>query len=167
MPVWQLAKAVYTARLTGRHAFASFQHHYNLLWREDESAAMPFCVAEGVGLLPYSPMARGYLPAGRDGLDRDSVRAGSDEYARLWYGRDEDRDVAAAVTDLAQERGLPPAVIALAWVLNRWPQSSPIVGATSVEHLDEAVGALGVELSADEIARLEAAYRPRLSHEHR
>lgn len=167
MPAWQLAKAIYTARLSGRHAFVSMQHHYNLLWREDEREIIPLCQAEGLGLLPYSPIGRGFLAAGADGLDRDTARARTDEYARAWYGRPEDAQVAGTVERVAAERGASPAVVALAWALTRRPEAAPIVGATSVEHVEAAVGALDVRLEEAEMRELEAGYLPRMSAEHR
>jgi aryl-alcohol dehydrogenase-like predicted oxidoreductase len=166
MPAWQMAKCVYTARLTGLHAFVAMQHHYNLVWREDEREMIPLCRAEGIGLLPYSPLARGFLPAAPDLFDRDTERARTDDYARLWYGREEDAQVAHAVAAVAERRGVRPSDVALAWVLARCPEAAPIIGATTVEHVDSAVAALDVTLDGQELAELEAPYRWRASGGH-
>jgi aryl-alcohol dehydrogenase-like predicted oxidoreductase len=166
MPCWQLAKAVYESRAASRSSFISMQHHYNLVWREDEREIIPFCQAEGLGLLPYSPAARGFLADAR-GFDRGTTRALSDDYANLWYGRPQDRDVASAVVDLANSRGISPAQVALAWVLATRPGAVPIIGPTAVEHVESAVAALHVVLDDAEVERLENCYAPRATGGHR
>jgi len=162
MPCWQFAKSVYTARLQGMHSFVSMQSHYNLVWREDERELIPFCLAEGVGLLPYSPLARGFLC----GRERRTERVRTDDLIAKWYGRPGDRAVAESVQEIAMARGAQPAQVALAWVLGKIPTSAPIVGATRLEHVEAALAALDLELDRAEIARLDATYtlRPRSGH---
>ena len=157
MPAWQFAKAVYLARHRGLAGFVAMQNHYNLVWREDERELMPLCRAEGVGLIPYSPMARGFLC----GPDRRTPRAGDDAYADTWYGRPEDREVAAAVAEVASRRDLSPGQVAVAWVASRPGVAAPIIGASHADHVAAAVAALDVTLEAAEAARLEDAYAPR------
>ncbi|MGI5320944.1 aldo/keto reductase [Actinomadura nitritigenes] len=160
MFAWQFAKAQHTARTGGWTRFASMQNHYNLIYREEEREMIPLCLDEGVGVIPWSPLARGLLTGSRDrdGVPR-TVRSGSDMLAAGMY-EDADFDVVDAVREVAEERGLPPAQIALAWLLGRRGVSAPIVGASKVGHLDAAVAAVEVSLSSEESARLEAPYRP-------
>jgi aryl-alcohol dehydrogenase-like predicted oxidoreductase len=165
IPAWQTAKAVYGARSRNQHTFASVQHHYNLLWREDERDLIPFCESEGLGLLPYSPMARGLL-ADAQGFDRPTVRAQTDEYAEIWYGRTEDKSTAEKVLDLAKRLGVTPGQIALAWVMTRSPNSAPIFGATTATQVDEAVAALDLTLDSGDLAFLEEGYSARLANGH-
>ena len=166
MPCWQFAKAVYAARLQGLHAFVAMQNHYNLVWREDERELIPFCQAEGIGLLPYSPLARGFLCGSARTQELRTERSRTDEYARKWYGRAADRAVAEIVEEIATTRGAQPAQVALAWVLAKLPAAAPIIGATRLEHVDSAIAALAFKLEPSEIARLEAAYalRPKAGH---
>lgn len=161
MPCWQFAKAVYTARLRDLHAFVSMQNHYNLVWREDERELIPFCGAEGIGLLPYSPLARGFLCGGARTREQRTERSRTDEYAGKWYGRPEDAKVAETVEAVAAARRAEPAQVALAWVLQKLPEAAPIIGATRVEHVDAALAALALKLEPGEMARLEASYAPR------
>jgi aryl-alcohol dehydrogenase-like predicted oxidoreductase len=160
MFAWQLAKAQHTADTHGWTRFASMQNHYNLVYREEEREMIPLCLDQGVGVIPWSPLARGLLAGNRarDG-ERRTVRAESDEYAERLYD-DDDFDVVDAVRTVAEERGLPPAQIALAWLLSKPAVTAPIVGATKLAHLEDAVAAVDVTLSEDEIATLEAPYRP-------
>ena len=157
MPCWQFAKAVYSARFRGQHPFVSMQNHYNLVWREDEREMIPFCQAERIGLLPYSPLARGFLC----GKGRQTERSRTDEYAGKWYGRPEDKRAAETVESIAGARGVQPAQVALAWVLQKLPGAAPIIGATRIDHVDAAIGALSLRLDPPEIARLDGAYAPR------
>jgi aryl-alcohol dehydrogenase-like predicted oxidoreductase len=160
MFAWQLAKAQFTAQAAGLTRLVSMQDHYNLVYREEERETIPFCLDQGIGVVPYSPLARGLLAGNRErGGGERSVRAGSDPVLAAHYD-DADFDVVDAVRALAAERGLPPAQIALAWLLGRPAVSATVVGATKVGHVDDAVAALGVALSDEEIARLEAPYRP-------
>jgi 1-deoxyxylulose-5-phosphate synthase len=160
MFAWQLAKAQFTAERGGLTRFVSMQDHYNLVYREEEREMIPFCLDQGIGVVPYSPLARGLLAGNRErgGAER-SVRAGSDTVLAAHYD-DADFDVVDAVRAVATERGLPPAQIALAWLLGRPAVSAAVVGATKLGHVDDAVVALGVALSDGEVARLEAPYRP-------
>ena len=162
MPCWQFAKSVYTARLQGMHAFVSMQSHYNLVWREDERELIPFCRSEGIGLMPYSPLARGFL----GGVARRTERTRTDDLIGKWYGRPGDRAVAETVAEIATARGLQPAQVALAWVLGKIPTGSPIVGATRLEHVEAALAVLEFKLEPGEMTRLEAAYtlRPKSGH---
>ena len=156
MFAWQFAKAQYTAEARGWTRFSSMQNHYNLVYREEEREMIPLCLDQGMGVLPWSPLARGLLAGGRD---RKTARAGSDRYAEDLYDEG-DFDVVDAVRSVAEERGLPPARIALAWLLGRPGVTAPIVGATKLDHLEDAVAAVHVSLSEDEVAQLEAPYRP-------
>jgi aryl-alcohol dehydrogenase-like predicted oxidoreductase len=160
MYAWQFAKAQYTATLGGWTRFVSMQNHYNLAYREEEREMIPLCLDQGVGVIPWSPLARGLLAGSRErGGERRTVRSGSDPLADEMY-EDADFDVVDAVRAVAGERGIPPAQVALAWLLGRPAVSAPIVGATKLGHLDDAVASVGLPLSQDEVARLEAPYRP-------
>jgi aryl-alcohol dehydrogenase-like predicted oxidoreductase len=160
MYAWQFAKAQYTAQAAGWTRFVSMQNHYNLVYREEEREMIPLCADQGVGLIPWSPLARGLLAGTRDrGGQRHTVRADSDPLADSFYG-DADFAVVDAVRAVAAERGLPPAQIALAWLLGRPAVCAPIVGATQLRHIDDAIAAVDVTLSEEESARLEAPYLP-------
>lgn len=162
MAAWQFAKALFLADMGGWHRFVSMQNHHNLVYREEEREMIPLCLDQGVGTLPWSPLARGFLTGKRTrDQPRPTRRARNDEYADRMYYREEDFAVLDVVRELADERGEPPARIALAWLLSFPGVVAPIVGATSVEHLDDAAAATELELSAAEIERLEAPYRPR------
>ncbi len=156
MYAWQFAKAQQIAPTP----FVSMQNHYNLVYREEEREMNPLCLDQGVGLIPWSPLARGLLAGGRDrGGVRTTTRGGNDAYADSLYSED-DFDVVDAVRAVAAERGLPPAQIALAWLLGRPGVTAPIVGATKLAHMDDAIAAEQVELDDKEIERVEAPYRP-------
>ena len=160
MYAWQFAKAQHTATAAGWTRFTSMQNHYNLVYREEERETIPLCLDQGVGCIPWSPLARGLLAGNRErGGTRRTVRAGADPLADDMYG-DDDFDVVDVVRAVAAERGASPAQVALAWLLGRPAVTAPIVGATRLGHLEEAVGAVEVTLSDDEVARLEAPYRP-------
>jgi aryl-alcohol dehydrogenase-like predicted oxidoreductase len=160
MFAWQFAKAQHTAEAAGWTRFVSMQNHYNLVYREEEREMLPLCLDQGVGVIPWSPLARGLLAGTRErGGGRHTVRAGADPIADELYD-EADFDVVDAVRSVAGERGLPPAQIALAWLLGRPAVTAPIVGATRSRHVDDAVAAVEVTLSEDEVARLEAPYRP-------
>lgn len=167
MPAWQFVKAVCYAKGRGLSHFVSMQNHYNLVWREDERELMPFCRAEGIGLLPYSPAARGFLSGAQRRADGGQTeRARTDNYAGEWYGRSADETVASAVEEVARVRGASPSQIALAWVLANPAVHSPIIGATRTEHVDEAVAALDIKLEPAELERLQASYQPRFKTSH-
>jgi len=161
MPAWRFAKALGISERRGWHRFVSMQDHYNLLYREEEREMLPLCREEGIGVIPWSPLARGLLArAGRD--DDATARAGSDDYTRHLYGDDEARtEVLAAVADVARKLGVPAAQVAIAWLLHQPAITAPIVGATKLAHLEEVLGALDLRLDAEELERLEAPYRPR------
>jgi aryl-alcohol dehydrogenase-like predicted oxidoreductase len=156
---WQFSKAQYTARLNGWTRFASMQNHYNLLNREEEREMMPLCIAEGVGVIPWSPLARGRLtrPWGET-----TNRMATDDFGRTLYGgtEDSDRQIVERVGEIANKRGVPRAQVALAWVAQKPFVTAPIVGASKPHHLDDAIAALSVNLSPEEIASLEEPYVP-------
>jgi 1-deoxyxylulose-5-phosphate synthase len=159
MYAWQFAKAQHIAEAAGGTAFVSMQNHYNLVYREEEREMIPLCLDLGVEVIPWSPLARGFLAGGRErGGERTTVRAGSDRVAEMY--EDADFDVVDVVREVAEERGLPPAQIALAWLLAKPAVAAPIVGATKLRHLEDAIAATDVTLSEEEAARLEAPYRP-------
>jgi aryl-alcohol dehydrogenase-like predicted oxidoreductase len=159
MFAWQFAQAQYTADLGGWTRFVSMQDHYNLLNREEEREMHPFCIDQGVGVLPWSPLARGKLT--RD-WDATTNRSATDEFGSTLYrqAEDADRRVAEAVASIAAERGVPRAQVALAWVAQQEAVTSPIVGATKLSHLDDAVASLELDLTEAELERLEAPYVP-------
>jgi aryl-alcohol dehydrogenase-like predicted oxidoreductase len=160
MYAWEFAKAQHTAQAAGRTRFVSMQNHYNLAYREEEREIIPFCLDQGVGVIPYSPLARGLLAGNRArGGKPNTVRAGSDPLAESRYV-DADFDVLDAVCAVAGERALSPAQVSLAWLLGKPAVTAPVIGATRLRHVDDAVAALDVTLSEEETARLEAPYRP-------
>ncbi len=162
MYAWQFAKAQYTASSHGWTRFVSMQNHYNLLYREEEREMIPQCLDQGIGVIPWSPLARGVLTGNRtrDGEKR-TVRADSDPLGDL-YSQPADFDVVNAVAEVAAERGVPPAQIALAWLLHRPGVTAPIVGATRASHVEDALAAVKLELTEDEMRRLEEHYVPHL-----
>jgi aryl-alcohol dehydrogenase (NADP+) len=162
MMSWQFAKALYLADRHGWTRFVSMQNHYNLVYREEEREMLPLCREEGIGVLPWSPLARGFLAGNRKrGSERAATaREKSDGFAHDLYYTDADYDVVDRVIEIASARGVPPAQIALAWLLRQPGVTAPIVGASKMEQLDQAVGALEVELSDEEVARLEERYEP-------
>jgi aryl-alcohol dehydrogenase-like predicted oxidoreductase len=156
MWAWQFAQALYTADLNGWTRFVSMQDHYNLLNREEEREMLPLCLDQGIGVIPWSPLARGKLT--RDWDDR-TERSETDAFAKSLYAAG-DRQIVETVAAVAEARGVPRAQVALAWVLRKAAVTAPIVGASKPGHLDDAVAALELELSDDEVGRLEAAYQP-------
>ncbi|NNC40058.1 MAG: aldo/keto reductase [Acidimicrobiia bacterium] len=161
MYAYELMRALSTSERNGWARFVSMQNHYNLVYREEEREMLPLCAEEGLGVMPWSPLARGMLAGTRTTLGDDSTaRSSTDALDQLWYREPSDWDVVEAVRSVAGERGVPPARIALAWLLSKPVVSSPIVGATKLDHLDEAVAALDIRLSEEEVAILEAPYRP-------
>ena len=160
MWAWQLSKAQHVAHDHGWTRFVSMQDHYNLLNREEEREMLPLCTDAGVGVIPWSPLARGRLT--RD-WDDTTARSQSDEFGKSLYGNeqvDSDREVAARVKQVAEERGVPRAQVALAWLLSKPVVTAPIVGATKPHHLEDAAAAVDLRLSAEEIACLEEPYVP-------
>jgi aryl-alcohol dehydrogenase (NADP+) len=156
MAAWQFSKAHYIARMAGFTPFVSMQNHYNLLNREEEREMLPLCADLGVGVIPWSPLARGRLT--RD-WDEQTSRSQTDEFGRDLY-RPGDRTIVEQVAKIAAERQVPRAQVALAWVAGRPGVTAPIIGATKAHHIDDAVAALDLVLSDDERAQLESAYEP-------
>jgi aryl-alcohol dehydrogenase-like predicted oxidoreductase len=159
MRAWQFAKALYLADLHGWTRFVSMQNHLNLMYREEEREMLPLCEAEGVAVLPWSPLARGKLTRS---WQEPSNRSQSDDYGKLLYGKTEASDfrVWERVSEIAAKRKISRAQVALAWVSSKPMVTSPIMGATQIHHLEEAVASLDVRLAPDEIQRLEEAYEP-------
>jgi aryl-alcohol dehydrogenase-like predicted oxidoreductase len=161
MGAWQFCKALYLADLRGWTRFVSMQNHLNLLYREEEREMLKLCTAEGIGVIPWSPLARGRLT--RSWQDEPTThRAETDEFGKTLYGQtaDSDRKVVARVEELASTRGVPMAQIALAWMLHKPVITSPIIGASKPHHLEDAVAALSLKLSDEEIVALEEFYVP-------
>ena len=156
MFAWQFTKALYTARANGWTAFATMQNHYNLLYREEEREMLPLCADQGIGVIPWSPLARGRLT--RD-WDESSERGASDRFASNLY-HEGDRRIVEAVATIAERRGLSRAQVALAWLSRNPVVTAPIIGATKPQHLDDALASLSVELTEEEVAELEAPYEP-------
>ncbi|OJA47305.1 aldo/keto reductase [Burkholderia ubonensis] len=159
MHAWQFSKALYTSKLNGWTQFVSMQDHLNLLYREEEREMLPLCADQGIAVLPWSPLARGRLT--RD-WDASSERLQSDVYGQTFYEAyaDNDRAIVEAVATIARARNVPRAQVALAWLLQKSGVTAPIIGASKAQHLDDAVAALSLELSAEELAALEAPYVP-------
>ncbi|WP_068504420.1 aldo/keto reductase [Paenibacillus kribbensis] len=159
MYAWQFIKAQHVAERNGWTKFVSMQNYLNLLYREEEREMLPLCREEGIGVIPWSPLAKGRLT--RD-WEETTARSEIDEIGKTLYSRmaDADRKVVERVAEIAAQRGIPRAQVALAWVLQKEPVTAPIIGATKPHHLDDAIAALSVKLSADEIASLEEPYVP-------
>jgi 1-deoxyxylulose-5-phosphate synthase len=160
MYAWQFAKAQHVASTAGTSRFVSMQNHYNLAYREEEREMIPLCLDQGIGVIPWSPLARGLLAGSRErGGQQQTVRSGNDPLADSYYG-DDDFDVVDVVREIATERETAPAQVALAWLLAKPAVTAPIVGATKLRHLEDALAAVDLDLSAEEVDRLEAPYRP-------
>jgi aryl-alcohol dehydrogenase-like predicted oxidoreductase len=159
MYAWQFSKALHVAERHGWTRFVTMQNYVNLLYREEEREMLPLCESEGIGVIPWSPLARGRLT--RD-WNSSSARSETDEFGRTLYANTEeaDRQVVEQVSQIATDRGVPRAQVALAWVLQKKPITAPIVGATKLDHLNDAVAALSLKLTADEVTRLEERYVP-------
>ncbi len=161
MFAWQFMRMLATADAHGWTRFVSMQNHYNLVYREEEREMLPLCRLQGIGVIPWSPLARGFLAGNRRGGQRgETVRAQSDEFAHEMYYTDVDFTIADRAADLARRRGVKPTQVALAWLLAKPDVTAPIVGASKLTHLDEAVAAVGLRLEADEMTFLEAPYQP-------
>jgi 1-deoxyxylulose-5-phosphate synthase len=161
MAAWQFAKLIYTADRLGVTRPVSMQPYYNLLYREEEREMLPLCRAEGIAVIPYSPIARGFVTGERRKEDfGDTVRAKTDDYMKNLYYKPSDFAIVDRITAVARQRGLPNVQVALAWVLHQPGITAPIVGVTKVEQLDQLVGALGVKLDAAELNALSEVYRP-------
>src|SRR5207342_1895494 len=161
MFAWQFAKAQHVAERNGWTRFVSMQNHYNLMYREEEREMLPLCADQGVAVLPYSPLARGMLAGNRNRQgERRTARAGDDPLSDERYHTDADFDVADRLAQVAAERGAPPAQVALAWLLGRPGVTAPIAGATKLGHISDALAAVQLTLTEEEVARLEEPYVP-------
>jgi 1-deoxyxylulose-5-phosphate synthase len=161
MYAWQFAKAQHVAELHGWTKFVSMQNHYNLIYREEEREMIPQCIDQGVGVIPWSPLARGVLAGNRTRSgERRTTRSGTDPFGDSLYSSDADFDVADRCAEVAADRGVPSAQMALAWLLHRPGVTAPIVGATRLGHLEDALAAEGLELTGEEMQRLEEPYVP-------
>ena len=161
MHAWQFAQALYTADLNGWTRFVTMQNHYNLIYREEEREMIGLCIDQGIGVIPWSPLARGKLA--RPWSEKDATaRSGTDQFGKTLYARTEEADktVIDRLTGLAQQRGVPQAQLALAWLLGRPGVTAPIIGATKPRHLTDAIAALELTLSAEETRSLEEPYLP-------
>ena len=161
MFAWQFAKAQHVAESNHWTRFVSMQNHWNAVYREEEREMVPLCLDQGVGCIPWSPLARGFLAGNRRVLgEGETSRSQTDAFLEKLYYRDGDLSVLDAVEAVAKERGLTPAQIALSWLLTKRPVAAPIVGASKMHHLDEAIAASEVVLSEEEIETIEAPYQP-------
>ena len=161
MYAWQFSQALHLADANGWTRFVSMQNHYNLVYREEEREMIPLCLEEGIGLIPWSPLARGFLTRPQErSEEKPTTRARSDTFAHHMYYQPEDYDVVDRVVALAGEKGVTPAQIALAWILHQPGVDAPIIGATKMPHLEQAVEAVEIEFSDEELEHLEEPYRP-------
>jgi len=161
MYAWQFSKYLHTADAMGKTRFVSMQNHYNAVYREEEREMMPLCRAEGIGVIPWSPLARGFLAGNRRRQDRgETARAKSDEFAHAMYYQDSDFDVVERVGEIAQKRGVSNAQVALAWLLHRPGVTAPIVGASKPHHLSDAIAAASLKLDETEVKSLSEPYKP-------
>ena len=161
MYAWQFQRMLHVSDERGLARFVTMQNHYNLVYREEEREMIPLCRAEGIGLIPWSPLARGFLAGNRSKQDfGETVRAKTDDYAKGLYYRDSDFTVVERITEIAKKRGVSNAQVALAWMLTKPEVSAPIVGASKMHHLDDALNALELHLDAEEIKALEEPYEP-------
>ncbi|MGD0611899.1 MAG: aldo/keto reductase [Anaerolineales bacterium] len=161
MFAWQFAEAQFAAERQGWTRFVSMQNHYNLVYREEEREMIPFCIDQGLGLIPWSPMARGFFAGNRHKQGGgETMRAQSDDFAGILYYRPEDFQVAERAGEVAREHNLTASQIALAWLLNKPHISAPIIGTTKLDHLNQAVAALEIKLTPAEVQRLEELYQP-------
>jgi aryl-alcohol dehydrogenase (NADP+) len=161
MYAWQFLKMLHTSDLMGLSRFVTMQNHYNLVYREEEREMNPLCLEEGVGLIPWSPLARGFLAGNRNPANRgETIRAKTDDFAEKLYYRPSDFTVVDRLTEIAKKRGIQNAQVALAWILGKPGVSSPIIGASKMTHLDQAIDALKVHLDDSEVKALEEPYEP-------
>ena len=157
---WQFAQAQYTADIKGLTRFVSMQPHYNLIYREEEREMIPFCVDQKIAVIPWSPLARGLLTGKRSKERNETERSKTDAFGKKLYSQDTDFDIVTRLSEMADQRGLPNAQIALAWMLSKPAITAPIIGASKPGHLEDAVAALSVKLSDEEIKQLEELYQP-------
>jgi aryl-alcohol dehydrogenase-like predicted oxidoreductase len=162
MWTWQFVRMISIARERGLPEFVSMQNFYNLIYREEEREMLPFCESEGIAVIPWSPLARGYLAGAGPGSNAQTTRGKSDQYSiALGIGSRQDEAIRRRVIEAADRLGVKPAVVAMAWVASRSAITSPIVGASKPHHLDDAIAALELKLDAETIAQLEEPYAPR------
>ncbi|UCE12482.1 MAG: aldo/keto reductase [Candidatus Heimdallarchaeota archaeon] len=161
MFAWQFAKSLWLAERHGLEAFKTMQNHYNLCYREEEREMLPLCKDQGIGVIPWSPLARGFLSGKYTrGGEADSIRARTDKYMKPRYFKPEDFDVVEQTVEIAKEKEVTPAQIALSWLFSKDYVTSPIIGATKIEHVEQAVEALEITMTEDDIKRLEEPYKP-------
>ncbi|MBC8505021.1 MAG: aldo/keto reductase [Anaerolineales bacterium] len=161
MHTWQFAKSLYQADLHNWTRFVSMQNHYNLVYREEEREMIPFCNDQGIGLIPWSPLARGFLAGNRTReKSGETTRAKTDNLAHNYYYQDNDFDILDRAIELSQRHGFTSAQIALAWMLHKPGITAPIVGASKMRHLEEAIAAIDIQLSDEDITYLEEPYQP-------
>ncbi len=161
MYAWQFLKMLQTSDMLGLARFATMQNHYNLVYREEEREMIPLCLEEGVGLIPWSPLARGFLAGYRNSESRgETIRAKTDDFAHKLYYRQSDFTVVDRLTEIATKRGIQNSQVALAWMLGKPGVSAPIIGASKMTHLDQAIDALKVHLDDSEVKALEEPYEP-------
>src|SRR5271154_3317618 len=160
MAAWQFGKALYTAKEYGWHRFVAMQNHYNLIYREEEREMIPLCLDQGVGLIPWSPLARGFLTGTRHRDGGSTTRSQVDTMAKDMYYSEEDFQVADTVAAVARQRGVSAAQVACAWVLQAPGITAPIIGVTKTQHLKDLIASVDLKLSADEVAALEKPYKP-------
>src|ERR1700761_7931005 len=169
MYAWQFQKMLHVSDTRGYARFVTMQNHYNLVYREEEREMIPLCKAEGIGLIPWSPLARGFLAGNRSRATNDTqskkdqgepLRSKTDDFAHSLYYRDSDFTVVDRITEIAQKRGVNNAQVALAWMLSKPEISAPIIGASKMSHLEDALKALEIKLDPDEIKALEEPYEP-------
>ena len=156
---WQFAKALYVSELNGWTKFISMQPHYNLIYREEEREMLPLCKDQKIAVIPWSPLARGVLTRKPEERN-DTKRAQTDAFGKSLYTEDADMEIVKRVTEIAQKHGVPNAQVALAWMLTKPVITSPIIGASKPKHLEDAVAALSLKLSDEEIKTLEEPYKP-------
>ena len=163
MSTWQFAKILYTADKLGLTRFVTMQNHYNLIYREEEREMIPFCRAENIGVLPYSPLARGLIAGNwHNGSRGETLRAKTDIWSQRYYRHSSDFIVIDCISKIAQQRGVPNAQIAIAWLLAQPGITTPIIGASKMKHLDDALSALNLSLTEDEIRVLNQIYEPQV-----
>jgi 1-deoxyxylulose-5-phosphate synthase len=160
MFAWQFAQSLYIADLHNWTRFVSMQNHYNLIYREEEREMIPLCIDQGVGIIPWSPLARGFLAGNRNKQGGETTRAKTDDFAKQLYYQDDDFAVADRAGEIANKRGVSNVQVALAWLLAKPGITAPIIGASKPHHLDEAIAALSVKLTGEEIKQLEEPYKP-------
>jgi aryl-alcohol dehydrogenase-like predicted oxidoreductase len=157
---WQFAKALFTSDLHGWTRFVSMQPHYNLIYREEEREMIPLCIDQKIAVIPWSPLARGLLTGNRTIERNETMRAKTDGFGKILYNTDSDFELVKRLSEVAAARELPASVVALAWIMGKQGITSPIIGASKPGHLEDAVAAISVKLTAEEVKQLEELYQP-------